>query len=77
MITADKIRRLAYMDTVSLEKAVRKNYPKDSFISSKFLGITNGGQFCYSATWIDEGNDRCTSKVFVELDSNEQPVAEY
>ena len=77
MITADKIRRLAYMDTVALEAAVRKNYPKDSFISSKFLGITNGGQFCYSATWIDEGNDRCTSKVFVELDSNDQPVAEY
>lgn len=77
MITADRIRKLSYLDTQQVEQAVRKNYPKDSFVSTKFLGITNGGQFCYSAIFIDEGNERCTTKVFVDLDANEQPVGEY
>lgn len=77
MITADKIRKLAYLDTVGLEAAVQRNYPKDRFVASQFLGITNGGEFCYSATWIDEGRDRCTTKVFVDLDTNEQPVGQY
>lgn len=77
MITADTIRKLAHLDTVGIETAIRKNYPQDRFVDSKFLGITNGGEFCYSATWIDEGNDRCTTKVFVELNEQDQLVADY
>jgi hypothetical protein len=78
MITADKIRRLAYLDTTALEAAVNKNYPEDSFVSSKFLGISNGGQFCYSVKYFDEemGIEQ-TTKVFVDLDNKEEAVAEY
>ena len=77
MITEQTIRQLAYLDTRAVEAAIRKNYPQDRFVDSKFLGITNGGQFCYSATWIDEGRDRCTTKVFVSLGQDNQPVGEY
>lgn len=78
MITAEKIRRLAYLDTIALETAVRKNYPKDKFISCRFLGITNAGQFCYEALYFDniEGENLPT-KVFVDLGADEQPVGEY
>lgn len=78
MITAYKIARLAHLPTEQLERAVRKNYPEDSFISSKFLGITNGGQFCYEVMYFDvdeEGN--AYTKVFVDLNESEEPVAEY
>lgn len=77
MITEQTIRQLAYLTTREVEIAIRKNYPQDSFVASKFLGITNGGQFCYLATWIDEGRDRCTSKVYVSLGQDNQPVGEY
>ena len=77
MITADKIRKLANLDTVGIETAIRKNYPQDRFVDSKFLGITNSGEFCYSATWIDEDRHRCTTKVFVELNEQDQLVADY
>jgi len=78
MITADKIRQLAYLDTVSLETALQKNYSKDKVKSSKFLGITNGGQFCYQIQYFDEYHGVDTlGKVFVELDTNDQPIAQY
>lgn len=80
MITEQKIRRLAYLNTMQVESALRKNYPKDHAINSRFLGITNGGQFCYEIGYQDpdlnnQGLTFC--KVFVDLDTNEQPVAEY
>ena len=78
MITAEAITKLAFLSTSQLEFAVRKNYPKDSFISSKFLGITNGGQFCYQAGYNDEElNGPAFVKVFVELGLDGQPVGQY
>ena len=78
MITADKITKLAYLSTIQLEAAIQKNYPQDRFTTSRFLGITNGGQFCYEVRYFDliEGED-CFTKVFVDLDCRDQPVAEY
>lgn len=78
MITADKIRRCAYLSTPELEKALQFMYPKDTIISSKFLGITNGGQFCYSAVYFDETiEENTTAKVFVDTDCNNELYAEY
>jgi len=78
MISAEKIRKLAYLQTAALERAVRKNYPKDSFINSKFLGVTNGGQFCYEVLYFDvDEEDNIRTKLFVELDESEEPIAEY
>ena len=45
MITADRIRKLSYLDTQQVEQAVRKNYPKDSFVSTKFLELPMADSF--------------------------------
>ncbi len=80
MITADKMRKLAFLDTVSLEQALKKNYPEDHAITSRFIGITNGGQFCYEIGYQDidlAGQGLTFCKVFVNLDEKEELVAEY
>lgn len=78
MITEYKIRKLAYLDTATLEEALQKNYPEDRILQSKFLGITNGRQFCYQILYYDDnyGEDRFT-KVFVDLSPSEEPIADY
>ena len=70
MITADTLRRCAYLGTVELESLIQRSYPHDRILQSSFLGISNGGQFCYDITYPGEdGPER--SKVFVWLDCNE------
>ena len=67
-----------YLDTPALEKVLRLSYPKDEVKGSKFLGITNGGQFCYEILYYEptvEGD--AYTKVFVDLDCNDEPYAEY
>lgn len=67
MITAERIQQQAYLSTTDLERLIQKNYPQDRFFSSKFLGITNGGQFCYSVTYPDPNYEQPqTTKVFVD-----------
>jgi hypothetical protein len=54
-------------------------YKTDSFKESKFLGITNGGQYCYEVLYFDTmlGED-CYTKVFLTHDQFEGKVtAEY
>ena len=78
MITADKIRKLAYLDIQSLEEALRRNYPKDRIDAANFVGITNAGEFCYSIRYYDEQlEEHLTTKVFVELGEDNEPVADY
>ena len=70
MITADKIHKLAYLSTGDLQALIQKSYPKDRFLSSRFLGITNGHQFCYSVTYRDPDYAQAQqTKVFVSQDS--------
>jgi hypothetical protein len=69
MVTADKLKLLtnfpAFMLTTLIQQA---GYKKDKFNTAKFLGITNGGQFCYSVTYVEDGED-CNTKVFLNYDS--------
>ncbi len=77
MITEFKIKRCAYLNTLSLEEAfVRNGYKDTKFINNKFLGITNGGEFCYEVLWNNEGEEGY-SKVFIDLDHNDEPVGEW
>jgi hypothetical protein len=78
MITAYKINKLGNLNTIQLEEAIQRNYPKDRIISGKFLGVSNGGQFVYEVKYFDahEGED-CYTKIFVDLDESETAVAEY
>jgi len=62
MITADKLTLLINMPTAMLEQALPVKGAK--FRERKFLGITNGGEFCYLVT-DPEGT---ASKVFLKYD---------
>lgn len=70
MITADTLQRLTGFTTGDLVSVLgRSGYTGTAFLSSRFLGITNGGQFCYSVTFDDgDGFGEQQGKVFVSLD---------
>ena len=69
MITAETLRHCAYLHSMTLEGLLRKSYPKDQVLRSEFLGITNGGQFCYSVTYYDDTLEgEVTDKVFLTYD---------
>ena len=70
MITAEQLKPLSTFTAHALTQAIRQaGYKRDKFNSAKFLGMTNGGQFCYSVTYTDEiEGDECTTKVFLTFD---------
>jgi hypothetical protein len=71
MITAETLQGLINFTTKDLQKILdTSGYSMCSFETAKFLGITNGGQFCYKVTYFDEAGtgDHETGKVFVSLD---------
>ncbi len=76
MITANKITRAAYLNTQQLEQLIQESYRDDTFVSSHFLGITNGGEFAYQVTYIHDGAEAQT-KVFVSFDQHNQLQADY
>lgn len=80
MITAEKITRCSNLNSTQLEKLLRKNYPGDMVLTSKFTGITNAGEFCYTIQYKDEDSKTGLGlgKVFVNLDSTgDELVADY
>jgi hypothetical protein len=71
MITADALKTLTTFTTHGLAMALHHSgYKGAAFKTAKFLGMTNGGQFCYSVTYT-EHNAEQTGKVFLSYD----PVA--
>ena len=63
MITADKLCLLTNMPSAMLEQALPlKGRPK--LQTARFLGITNGHEFCYSVVDTDGGE----GKVFLKYD---------
>ena len=76
MIMADTLRKCAWLSATRIEELIRKNYPKDLIVQANFLGITNGGQFCYDIAYPgEEGLEH--GKVFVYENNNGQLEAEY
>lgn len=65
MITADMLQTLTTFTAPALTRAINlAGYKEDKFTGAKFLGITNGGQFCYSVTYVEHG-DQVKGKVFL------------
>ena len=65
MITAERLQTLISYRAPELNSLARADgYKGPAFSSCKFLGITNGGQFCYMAVFLVEGGTDST-KVFV------------
>ena len=74
MITADTIKVLASYSPQYLTKAAQlAGYKGANFTACKFLGITNGGQFCYPAVFPVKGGTDST-KVFLSYDHDEDRV---
>jgi len=65
MITADTIEVLTSYSPQYLTKAAQlSGYKGPNFTACKFLGITNGGQFCYMGVFlVKDGTD--STKVFL------------
>jgi len=65
MITPDLLKTLTTFSAPALTRAAKDaGYKGPAFSSCKFLGITNGGQFCYMAVFLVEGGTDST-KVFL------------
>jgi hypothetical protein len=76
MITADKLKTLTTFTAPALQRALGKKAIGYEFKGSEFLGITNGGQFCYSVVYGSEdfeGTD--STKVYLTYDPTEGRVS--
>jgi hypothetical protein len=51
MITAERLTLLTTYNAGALQKALGKRADGYDFKGAKFLGITNGGQFCYNVVF--------------------------
>ena len=65
MITAEALKTLTAYRAPELTRAAKDNgYTGPAFSSCKFLGITNGGEICYSAVFLCKGGTD-SIKVFL------------
>jgi len=78
MITADTLKTLiSYTAQDLTREAQRCGYRGPEFTGAKFLGITNGGQFCYMAVFQVKGGTDST-KIFLTYDPVEgRVIADY
>ena len=65
MITAEQLTTLTTFTPAALTRALDNEDYK--FSGTKFLGITNGGEFCYLCTFPVKGGTDST-KVFLKFD---------
>jgi hypothetical protein len=74
MITADKLTLLSSLPAVMLTTAIQQaGYKRDKFQTAKFLGLSNGNQFVYSVTYVEDDIVQ-TTKVFVNYDPTADQV---
>lgn len=73
MITAETLKTLTTFTTEALHRALGKAAKDYTFTGSKFLGLTNGNQFCYFVVHQVKGGSDST-KVFLSYDASEGRV---
>jgi len=68
MVTAEQVDIMRHLTTLDLEELIqRAGYLQDRFTDSNFVGITNGGQFCYRVSFMDNSSNlEDRAKVFVD-----------
>jgi hypothetical protein len=78
MITAETIQKLSNLSTRGLDQALSNAGYRDveRVMDREFLGITNGGEFCYKFTYRDE-ESWSYGKLFVKFNDAGLIVAEY
>jgi hypothetical protein len=79
MITANAIRQYAYLDALTLERLIQKNYPYDKVLLSEFIGINSDKQFIYKITYrqIERGSHLSTTRIAVWENGSGEMVADY
>lgn len=73
MITAEQLTTLSSFTAPALQRALGKKAKDYELTGSKFLGLTNAGQFCYFVTHVVKGGTDST-KVFLTFDPTEGRV---
>jgi hypothetical protein len=74
MITADKVKMLTEMGPKGLQALLGKKAQDYSLTAAKFLGITNGGEFCYHVVHVVKGGTD-SAKVFLRYDPTVSQVS--
>lgn len=79
MLTADKIKILTEFGPKGIAATLAKSgYTGAAFKAAKFLGLTNGGEFCYEVTYYDDGGGPEETleagKVFLSYDPNTDTI---
>lgn len=77
MILANTVQYLTSMTNKDLSQVLDvSGYGDCEFDSAEFLGITNGGNFCYGVTYPDEYTQGKTArgKVFVKYNAQTQAI---
>ena len=78
MITADTLEVLTSYSPQYLTRAAQNaGYKGPNFSSCKFLGITNGGQFCYQAVFQVEGGTDSTKVFLTYVHDEDRVIADY
>jgi hypothetical protein len=81
MITAEELATLTTLGPDHLSTILKDSgYLNRNFESARFLGITNGGQFCYRVSYYDDGtNDTGVppGKVFVTYNHAKDMTADF
>ena len=67
MITADKLKTLTTFTHHALQMALGRAATDYEFTGAKFLGLTNGNQFCYFVVHAVKGGTD-SAKVFLTYD---------
>ena len=77
MITAEKLKMLTEMGPKGLQVMLGKETDGYEFTGSKFLGLTNGGEFCYSVVFRAPGFEGTDStKVYLKyIQARDQVIA--
>ncbi len=71
MILADTVKTLTTLTATGLSQVLKASgYTGCFFKRVEFLGLTNGGEFCYKVTYHDDsGEGEEVGKVFVKYDA--------
>jgi hypothetical protein len=71
VITADTLKTLTTLTPTGLSQVLKHSgYTGCFFKRAEFLGLTNGGEFCYKVTYYDDsGEGEEVGKVFVKYDT--------
>jgi hypothetical protein len=78
MITAEKLTALTTCGPTMLAEVLNSSGYKDcKFKTARFLGMTNGGQFCYTVSFEEDGAET-VGKVFISYNhANDSITADF